>query len=143
MYRGSVIEVIPVSEPTPELLSAITELYRAAGWWGEDPDDPEGLARMITGSHVFVVAREDDRVVGMGRALSDRVSDAYIQDLTVLEDCRGRGIATAMIEQLIARLHADGLRWIGVIAEAGSRPLYEPLGFEPMNNATPLLKLDK
>lgn len=143
MYRGSVIEVIPVSEPSPELLSAITALYRAAGWWGDEPDDPGGLARMIAGSHVFVVAREDGRVVGMGRALSDRVSDAYIQDLTVLEDCRGRGIATAMIERLIARLRADGLHWISVIAEAGSHPLYEALGFAPMDNATPMLKLDE
>jgi len=138
----TVIEYLPVTEPTPELLNRITALYRAAGWWGEGPDDPEGLARMIAGSHIFLVAREGDALVGMGRALSDRTSDAYIQDVTVRDDRRGRGIATAIIERLVDRLRADGLGWISVIAEAGSRPLYEPLGFEPMDDATPMLKLD-
>ena len=63
----------------------IIALYRAGGWW-KDEYDPAEIPRLISGSFAFVVAAEkrSGRAVGMGRVLSDGVSDAYIQDLVVL-----------------------------------------------------------
>jgi hypothetical protein len=40
---------------------------------------------------------------------------------------------------LVARLQQDGLGWIGLIAEDGSREFYRSLGFSPMPNATPMI----
>ena len=68
----------------------IVELYRAGGWWKEEYD-PSGIRPMIQGSFLFVIARMDDMTVGMGRAISDGVSDAYIQDVVVLPEYRKKG----------------------------------------------------
>ena len=118
----------------------ITALYRQAGWWdGDAPDDPELVARIVAGSHCFVVARHDNAIVGMGRAISDRASDAYLQDITVQEAYRNQGLATRIIAMLIDRLHRDGIEWIGLIAEKKSYPVYEKIGFRQLAGATPLV----
>ena len=68
----------------------IVSLYRAGGWW-KDEYDPAEIPRLIRGSFAFVVAADtkSGRAVGMGRAISDGVSDAYIQDLFVYPDTGG------------------------------------------------------
>ncbi len=52
------------------------------------------LPRLIRGSFLFAVAvdRKTGHAVGMGRVISDGVSDGYIQDLVVLPEYRKTGI---------------------------------------------------
>jgi len=52
----------------------------------------------------------------MGRAISDGISDAYIQDVTVLSEFRGQGIGTGIVQEILKQLRDDGLQWIGLIA---------------------------
>jgi ribosomal protein S18 acetylase RimI-like enzyme len=130
-----------LTDPSPDDLQRIIDLYRAAGWWGDGPDDPALVSRIIRGSHCFVVARAGEAIVGMGRALSDRASDAWIQDVTVETALRHRGIGTEIVRRIVARLESDGLGWIGLVAENRSHPLYEPLGFTPMTDAMPMIRI--
>lgn len=127
---------------TPEQLQQIVVLYRMEGWWTEAPDDPDLVTRIIAGSHCFMVVTDGGDIVGMGRAISDGASDAYIQDVTVNKTYRSRGIGTRIIEKLVERLHQDGLDWIGLIAEKNSHQFYEQLGFKKMPNSVPMLKKD-
>ncbi len=76
-------------------------------------------------------------MIGMGRALSDLSSDAYIQDVVVLRDYRGRGIGRQIIRTLITCLKEHGVDWIGLIGEPGTHRFYESLGFGPMTGHTP------
>ncbi len=118
----------------------IVALYRAGGWW-EDSFDPAGIPALIRGSFAFVVAADTKtgQAVGMGRALSDGVSDAYIQDLVVLPGYRGRDLGTAIASLLIARCRDAGVSWIALIAEPGSEKFYLPLGFARMEGYVPLI----
>lgn len=75
----------------------------------------------------------------MGRAISDRISDSYIQDVTVQENFRGRGVGTRIVRMIIERLHKDGIYWIGLIAEKGSHGFYEPIGFKKMPDSIPMI----
>ena len=101
------------------------------------------IPRLIAGSHCFVIATDGERIVGMGRAISDSVSDAYIQDLTVRQDCRNRGIGNMILTVLLERLHDDGIAWIGLIAEPGSKNLYLRAGFSDMSEAIPMLMIEE
>lgn len=125
----------------PDQLLQILALYRQTGWWDGDTNDTEAVQRIIAGSHCFVVATDHDSVVGMGRAISDGVSDAYIQDVTVAENCRTGGIGSEIVRRLIACLEKDGIEWIGLIAERNSHEFYRPFGFNIIKNATPMLRL--
>jgi ribosomal protein S18 acetylase RimI-like enzyme len=108
----------------------IVELYQAGGWWKELPQWREVIPRMIQGSFCFMVAKEPEgRIVGMGRAISDGVSDAYIQDVVVLRSHRGRGIGAELVRRLAEHCASHGISWVGLVAEPGTQPFYERLGF--------------
>jgi spermidine synthase len=130
-----------ITEPTPSQIEAVLELYRIQGWWGPPTDhDPELAEAIIRGSHCFVVAAHEGNIVGMGRAISDRASDAYIQDLTVRPAFRGRGIGTQMVLELVGHLQSEGLGWIGLVAEAGTWDFYRRIGFADMPGSVLMLK---
>jgi len=128
-------------KPTPDQNSDIICLYCAEGWWSKGTDDAALVDRIVAGSHCFLIVKKGSEIIGMGRALSDGVSDAYIQDVTVNKNFRGQGIGTKIIQKLVERLHSDGLKWIGLIAEKSSHPFYEQLGFKKMSDSVPMLKI--
>jgi ribosomal protein S18 acetylase RimI-like enzyme len=121
-------------------IPAIVDLYRAGGWW-KDEYDPAEIPRLIKGSFAFAVAIEttSNCTVGMGRVLSDGVSDAYIQDLVILPAFRGRGIGKKIVSLLVKHCKEAGLSWIGLIAEPDSEEFYLPLGFERMTGHIPMI----
>ena len=118
----------------------ITRLYKEAGWWKPENDrQPEFVDRIAENSYCFMGAFHGQRMIGMGRALSDGVSDAYIQDVTVLREFRGRGIGGRVINQLIQKLRADRIEWIGLIGEPGTGDFYKKLGFTEMKDSVPFI----
>lgn len=125
---------------TPVETTQVIELYRHAGWWIDAADNAFLVAAIVAGSHCFLAARQADTIVGMGRAISDRISDAYIQDVTVDPAFRRQGIGSRIVSELVARLELDGIAWIGLIAERKTHPFYRPLGFAPMADSVPMLK---
>lgn len=127
-----------LERPTPGQIADILTLYRNEDWWGSGEDDPDLVRRMVAGSHCFLAVTEGNSLAGMGRAISDGVSDAYIQDVAVAPQWRGHGLGGGIIRRLIDRLHRDGLFWIGVIAERDSSPFYRRFGFETMGRAAPM-----
>jgi len=134
------IQIHFLSAPSAEQLRAIVALYRQAGWWpDQEREDYVRLARLVAQSHCFAVAMAGEEMVGMGRAISDGVSDAYVQDVTVASDWRRLGVGKRIVCSILERLQGDGLTWIGLIAEKGSAPLYRQLGFEKMTDAHPML----
>jgi ribosomal protein S18 acetylase RimI-like enzyme len=118
----------------------IADLYRAGGWWKEEYD-PAALGSLIRGSFSFAVAveKKTGKAIGMGRVISDGVSDGYIQDLVVLPDYRKSGIGKEMVSALVAQCIKSGITWIALIAEPDTEKFYQPLGFLPMQGYVPLI----
>jgi len=131
------IEVRIVREWSPE---EIRHLYRKAGWWKEEWDQ-EGIRQVISGSLAFAVGidQETGGTVAMGRVISDGVSDAYIQDVVVLEGYRSLGIGRRLLAALVSACEKKGISWIGLIAEPGTEQFYEPAGFTRMKGYTPMI----
>ncbi|MBT8507685.1 GCN5 family acetyltransferase [Methanomicrobiaceae archaeon CYW5] len=119
---------------TGEILS----LYRVAGWWDEGADTAL-IPSIIAGSYAFVVATDrEGSAIGMGRVLSDGISDAYIQDVVVAPACRGQGIGKGIIRVLIDICLAADIGWIALIGEPGTEAFYLPLGFSRMEEYIPM-----
>ncbi|MBI4802291.1 MAG: GNAT family N-acetyltransferase [Elusimicrobia bacterium] len=119
-------------------LNQIISLYKNQGWW-QRGDTPELAANIVKNSHCFLLALEQGRVIGMGRAISDRAGDAYIQDITVLRERRSRGTGSAIVRKIKSRLKADGIKWIGLIAQNNSRNFYRKLGFKVITRSHPMM----
>ena len=134
------IEYVFVEPSSEHLFSEIIALYRSVGWWDDAADGPLSVSRLIGGSHAFLAALDGGAVVGMGRALSDRESDAYVQDVAVRADRRHEGIGGEIVRRLVARLDDDGIGWIGLVAEPGSTALYQREGFGPMPGTVAMVR---
>ncbi len=134
--------MIPPDALSLKILTAASEeeienLYRHAGWWDHDWDT-SFIAPMVRGSFLFAGAFFDKRQIGMGRVLSDGVSDAYIQDVAVLKEFRGQGVGSRIISFLIEELQRRGIDWIGLIGEPGTKAFYRRLGFQEMEGFLPM-----
>jgi len=128
------IEIIKTAD-----IEQIKNLYRAADWWNEDTDnaDPDLISKIIQGSFCFVVASINDRLIGMGRAISDGACDSYIQDVVVLSEFRGRGIGALIMDKLIGYLKSKNINWITLVSEPEADSFYLKYGFSQMADCVP------
>ncbi len=75
----------------------------------------------------------------MGRAISDGVSDAYIQDLVVLPEYRGKGIGRKILRSVLAACREHGIGWIALIAEGGQASSTGATGSGSRKETSPMM----
>lgn len=87
---------------------------------------PDALATSFANATHVAVARDGERVIGMARLLSDGVCNAYLVDVWTASSHRRRGVARAMVEQLVAAVPGQhvGLQTDDAVG------FYEALGFK-------------
>jgi GNAT superfamily N-acetyltransferase len=104
--------------------------YLTRSYWS--PGIPlETVRRAIANSFTVAVLYEDAQV-GMARLITDRATFAWLADVYVLEEHRGRGLSHAMLEWLLAHPELQGLRrWQLVTADA--HELYRRHGWTPLS----------
>jgi len=117
----------------------IVELYKEGSWWDKG-SDASFIPKLIKQSFVFVVALDvtSGEAIGMGRVISDGVSDAYIQDVVVSKKWRGHGVGRLIIDRLVSYCLSHNVAWIALISEPDQEGFYIPLGFTEMKRYTPL-----
>ncbi|MDR0512038.1 MAG: GNAT family N-acetyltransferase [Treponema sp.] len=135
-----IVKVEPLKAASLESadIHQIINLYKEPGWWSEsDNDAPDSVQKIIQGSFCFVVATLNGKIIGIGRAISDGFSDAYIQDVTVTGDFRGKGIAVLIVDELVEYLTSKNIGWIALISEPKAVSFYRRYGFSQMENYVP------
>lgn len=121
-------------------LEEIIDLYKEGGWWKESPSERSNLPFLIKKSFCFMVAKtQEDKIIGMGRVISDGVSDGYIQDVIVSNSYRKKGIGKELVIRLRDYCQSKGISWIGLIAEPGTTDFYTKLGFSEMKDYKPMI----
>jgi GNAT superfamily N-acetyltransferase len=74
---------------------------------------------------------DGDRLVGFARVITDRATIAYLGDVFVLPEYRGRGLSKWLMECVVSHPELQGLRrWI--LATGDAHGLYEKFGFTPL-----------
>ena len=110
-------------------LRDLLALYREAQWVTQD-ECGAFLPGVLSGSFLFLAAFDSGRIIGMARALSDGVSDAYIQDVAVARSHRKQGIGRELVFRLKAELEKCGIEWIGLVGAPGTEKFYQQLGLK-------------
>jgi GNAT superfamily N-acetyltransferase len=75
---------------------------------------------------------EDGEQVGFARVVTDRAAFAYLADVFVLPDHRGRGLGKWLIETVLSHPDLQGLRRF-FLGTADAHALYERYGFGPID----------
>lgn len=92
-------------------------------------DDVPRIEAMLRNADVVATARSKGRLVGISRAISDRVYCTYLSDLAVDRSFQGAGIG----RELIRRTHeACGLKTLLILLAAPAAETYYPhIGMQP------------
>lgn len=92
----------------------------------------EVVERSVANSLCFGLYRGDEQV-GFARVTSDRATFAYLADVFVLEEHRGRGLGKWLVETVLSHPELQGLRrWM--LATADAHALYQGYGFRGLGN---------
>jgi N-acetylglutamate synthase-like GNAT family acetyltransferase len=96
----------------------------------------ERVERAVEHSLPFGVYRADGRQVGFARVVTDRATFAWLADVFILPEERGRGLSKWLVECVLAHPELQGLRrWL--LATRDAQELYRRYGFtEPANSGT-------
>ena len=90
----------------------------------------EQMERAIENSLCFGVYLEEKQI-GFARVISDLATFAYLGDVFILKEFRGRGMSKWLMETIVSHPDLQGLRrWI--LATKDAHGLYEQFGFEPL-----------
>ena len=107
--------------------------YLTRSYWS--PGIPRAVVeKAIAGSLCFGLFSRQGNQVGFARAITDGATFAYLADVYVLEEHRGKGLGKWIVETILAHPSLQGLRRI-LLATRDAHELYAQFGFEPL--ATP------
>ena len=105
--------------------------FLAQSYWA-DTRSRETIRNSLGHSLVFGVYA-GERQVAMARVITDYATLAWVCDVFVHPDYRGRGIGKWMMKDILAHPDLQGLRrWI--LASTDARGLYSQFGFSPLKN---------
>jgi GNAT superfamily N-acetyltransferase len=107
-------------------LDAVWTFLSTEAYWGRWRTRDDVAAQIATAWRV-VGAYVDGAQVGFARAVSDGVAVAYLADVYVRSDHRGRGIAKALVAAMIDDGPGRDFRWM--LHTADAHDLYRPFGF--------------
>ncbi len=107
----------------------VADLRAAVGWNRLEKE----LQNPALDLYFCIGCYDGEQLVGYLAVVSNRVTDAYIQDVIVTPAYQGRGIGTQLMETALAKIKADGISMISVIyGEESLRTYYERFGFYTM-----------
>ncbi|MFL6057368.1 MAG: GNAT family N-acetyltransferase [Rubrobacteraceae bacterium] len=106
-------------------LEAIHSYLSRSYWAAGVPEDV--VRRSIENSLCFGVYRGEEQA-GFARVVTDRATFAYLADVFVLEEHRGRGIGKWLVEVILSHPDLQGLRrWM--LATRDAHDLYRRYAF--------------
>ena len=131
MAHEQVVDGFLISDARDRINLDVVHAFLARSYWSP------GVARATVekaaaNSMVFGVYRPGDAgdaaQVGYARVITDRATYAYLSDVFILEEYRGRGLSKALIAHILGHPELRGLRrWALLTWDA--QGLYEQFGF--------------
>lgn len=112
-------------------LDTVHGFLSEASYWARGIER-DRVARSIAGS-IPVGAYLDGAQVGFARMVTDRATFAWIADVFVLPEHRGRGLARAMVKLLCDLPAVQGVRRV-LLGTHDAHGVYDALGFVPLEH---------
>jgi GNAT superfamily N-acetyltransferase len=105
--------------------------FMSRSYWAQNRTRPT-IERALRNSLVFGVY-EESSMVAMARIITDYATFAWLCDVFVREDYRGRGIGKWLMESILAHPELQGLRrWL--LATRDAHGLYSQYGYTSLQN---------
>jgi GNAT superfamily N-acetyltransferase len=114
-------------------------LSRRSYWAREIP--LEIVRRSIENSLCFGLYHGRSQV-GFARVVTDKSTFAYLGDVFVLEDFRGRGLGKWLLERIVGHPELQGLRRF-ILATRDAHGLYEQFGYRVLSSPDSFMEIHR
>jgi len=119
--------IIEIKETKDVKQDDIIAIYKANHW--SSAEKPDQLFQALINSHSFITAWHNEKLVGLGNALSDGFLVVYYPHLIIHPDYQGQGIGKRILNKLQEK-YGDFHQQI-LVADGKAIDFYERCGFEP------------
>ncbi|RAJ83548.1 acetyltransferase (GNAT) family protein [Chitinophaga dinghuensis] len=128
-----------ISTDTDKLnVDLIHQFLSTASYWAQDIPK-ELVEKCIAGSLCFGLYHGTDQI-GFARLITDQASFAYLADVFVLPEWRGKGLSKFLMRTIMDYPSLQGLRrWMLMTSDAHG--LYKQFGFGPLEDTSKLMNL--
>lgn len=92
------------------------------------------IEKMLKNLTVFVTVRENSKLIGFGRAISDGIYRALVDDIIVDGSYQKQGIGRMVIENILKQL--NGIDEIFLNTKPDLEVFYKKFGFNKVNTIT-------
>ncbi|OUS28189.1 GNAT family N-acetyltransferase ['Osedax' symbiont bacterium Rs2_46_30_T18] len=114
--------------------------YLSKSYWAEGVPR-ETLAKALQNSLCFGVFCADQQI-GFARLITDKATFAYLADVYILEQHRGKGLSKWLMQEIIRHPQNQGLRRI-VLATKDAHSLYAQYDFKALTHPDKFMELWK
>lgn len=111
----------------------ILSLYKSVGWTNYT-EHPDWLRQAFENSLYIAGAYQDDRLVGIIRAVGDGATILYIQDLLILPEKQHQGIGTALLTTVLEKYAHVYQKILLTDNTEKTIAFYRKLGFSPVQD---------
>ena len=101
-------------------------------YYGLSDLESEVQRKVFQNSYVTIFIKDKDKLIGVGRAISDGICQAAVYNIAVRDEYRGRGIGRTIVEEIISRLKGCN---VVLYTHPKHLGLYEHWGFRRMKTA--------
>jgi GNAT superfamily N-acetyltransferase len=115
-------------DPSRVDLDAVYDFLSTQAYWAKGRSR-ETVERLIREASRVIGLYHDGRQIGFARTVSDGASFAYLADVYVLPEYRGRGLGIELVREAVDRGPYADRRWL--LHTEDAHELYEKLGFGP------------
>jgi GNAT superfamily N-acetyltransferase len=129
LARMNAPDQVEISTDRNRLDLSLIHAFLASSYWARGIPR-EVVERSIQNSLCFG-AFLDGRQIGFARVVTDFATIAYLADVFVVPEHRGRGVAKALMRAILARPELQGLRRL-LLATRDAHGLYAQFGFQPL-----------
>ena len=125
-----------ISTDKSKLDISVIHGFLSTSYWAEDIP-MEIVKKAIENSLCFGVYHENKaglpafRQVGFARVISDFTTFAYLADVFIIEEERGKGLSKWLMESILKHQQLQGLRNFCLLTR-DAHSLYEPFGFKKL-----------
>jgi len=137
------VTITPASEADiPDLIDLLGILFSIEQDFSPDPDrQRRGLAALLASptGHIAIARDATSRAIGMATAqllisTAEGAPSAWIEDVVVREDFRGKGLGRALLDAVLAWARARGAVRAQLLADLDNAPalaFYDRLDWQP------------
>ncbi|QEY18989.1 N-acetyltransferase [Cellvibrio sp. KY-GH-1] len=116
-----------ISANKNDLDFSVVYQFIASSYWAKGIPQTT-MQRAIENSLCFGVFTERNQQVGFARVISDYATYAYLADVFILEDHRGKGLSKWLVAEILNHADLQGLRRFNLVTR-DAHGLYEQFGF--------------